>query len=240
MSSAIQLQHAYLRYLKGLSLKDVKRLHRQLFSKLEDTTLNPRIPPWVPRLVFERRLFLLFCLSNCHLKKGSTERKEFRKRTKAILRNNFRHADDSEDRKVKRALNQHSNFSRRRIKQMTRETVLKYLWKLGYEFNEKDLDTKDAKTLLWEYFNTPASETFPTRENRQGRIKALRKPRNREHKLKDVILAHPEMGWLEFVDTYGDKMPGVTHGSFRVTRCRLRKEGHEIPLLPRGRKKEEW
>ncbi len=238
---SFQLQLTYLHRLQKMAFKDLKLLHRDTFKKLKPI-FNPRIPPWMPRVVWVRRLFLYFAAKHYHFPHGHAEQRRFTRHAKDVLTHKFSGEMDSVDKQVKRELNKHSNFTIVRINAMPEESVDRYLIKLGYSW-DKDVYLKDRRHLLWEYFNLPASETWSTRTNRDGKTRKLIKPRNiamgpsGRILLKDLILENPEMDWHEFVDRYADCMPAVTHGSFRTCRWKLKQEGYHLPEHRRGRRK---
>lgn len=232
---AFQLQQVYLERIQTMKLADLKLLHKDTFDKLKPA-FRPRIPPWAPRLIWERRLFLLFAAKNYHFPRKHIERRRFMKLVKNVLTHRFAGHLDSIDKQVMRALNTHSNFTRVRINAMTEVDVDRYLVKLGYDWDSEKVTLKQRRILLWEYFNLPASETWPRRLSRVGKMEPLQKPRNwHGERLQDVILRNPTMGWIEFCDKFGDKMPSVTHGSFRGARYTLGRKGHKLPPLPKGR-----
>ncbi len=230
-----QEQQAWLAHMKKMSVKDLKILHKDTFAKLQ-ASFNPRIPPWMPRVVWERRLFLIYAARHYHYPKSHPETKRFLKHVKNVLTHKFYGDLDSIDKQVKRALNKHSNFTRERIEALGADTVDRYLMKLGYEWKPRSLSLKVRQRLLWEYFNLPASDTWRMRVNRDGKLRRLQKPRDYgSGKLRDAIIENPDMRWDDFVEKYGDTMPSVTHGSFRTTRYTLKKQGFKLPTQKRGR-----
>ncbi len=231
---AFQLQQTFLQRLQKMPLKELKFLHRETFNKLK-SKFNP---PWMPRVVWERRLFLLFASRNYH--QEGAEKKRFLSLSKDVLTSTFKgNYLESIDKQVQRTMNTHGNFTAEQIASMDLDTVERFLIKLGYEWEADSLRLRDLKQLLWEYFNLPASETWKTRTQRDGETRRLKKPHNFSMKLRDVLLENREMGWIEFCDKFGERMPAVTHGSFRTSRYDLKKMGHDMPPLKQGRPRKE-
>jgi len=232
------LQQAYMNMLRKLKVKDLKHLHQKVFAK-HKPAFSPRIPPWCPRTVFERRLFLLFAAKNYHLPKDLPESIAFIRKVKDVLTATFKGPLDTIDRQVRRDLNKHSNFSRERIGAMSREQVERYLTKLGYQYDKEKVSEEDCKELLWEYFNLPANKTWPKRINRNGETRALVKNRNfASPTLRQIIIDNPTLNWTQFCRRFGDIRPSTTHDSFRMCKSELRRMGYDIPKLVSGRNKD--
>ena len=78
----VVLQFRYLRKLRRMPLHKLKRIHKKTFLT---SAFAVKIPNWIHRTVYERRLFMLFCLKNYHFPKDHPITKEFRDRARYIL-----------------------------------------------------------------------------------------------------------------------------------------------------------
>ena len=221
-------QFNYLSMLKGLREGKLRKMHREVFRY---TKWWIKIPKWIHRSLFERRLFYWFCAKNYHYPKEHPFTREFRRKASHILSREYaKNTDPEED--ARQRLRDLANFSKANIKALEIAEVDRYLASLGL-FIEADEPVR--RKVLWEWFNRPASELVK-HQNRKGKfVRAIRRgTANNGFYLRDLILQHPTIDFEEFRDRFGDKMPTVTRNSYNVARCLLRKAGYQIPKLHSG------
>lgn len=223
---AKQLQ--FLRKLKEMKLGTLRTLHRKTFIR---TIYRVKIPKWMHRSILERRLFYFFCLKNYHYPKGHPIAIEFKERAKHVLSKDYLHTINPED-VAKQALRDSENFTITAIRSMSINEVDRYLASLSL-YVEADEDMR--RKVLWEWFNKPAHD-LPSHHNDRGiMVRPRRKGRvNNKYSLRDLILKHPLLNYLDFSEAYGKVMPTVSMASFHNARYLLRKAGYDIPRLPRG------
>ena len=220
-------QFRFLRYLKRLKPRKLRRYHRKIFPKVHPYWI--RIPRWIHRTVLERRLFYYFCLKNYHYPQDHYIYRQFKQNAKHVLSQTYiKDLDPTEQ--AKQVTKEYMSFTPTRIKSMSIVEVDRYLASLSL-FVEADEDTR--RKVLWEWFNKPGDE-LTAHFNRRGLMVRKKGPVNNKYRLRELILENPMLQYDGFVEAFGEQMPTVSRASFNNARSQLKKAGYELPILPRG------
>ena len=221
-------QMRILRKLKRTKHIILRRLHRREFS---GTPFYMKLPGWAAKDTVIRRLYYLYCYKNYHYPDDHPITIHFRKKAEKFLDPaNFveRHKEEES----RQQLEDLERFSKRNILAMDINNIDRYLAGLNLHL---DAPESQRRRVLWEYFNLPQSERIKTNNEKGNKVRRKRRGRiNNKYVLRDLILANPEMTWMEFYTTFHRVMPTVSHSSFNTSRSLLRKAGYNIPRLKTG------
>lgn len=240
-------QQKYLNYLRGLGLVALKKLHRRKFhgTKYWIKELNAHVPTRMRKNIWVRRLFLRFAAKHYHFPRGSEMRLKFLKHVRSVLQDDVLGVATKLDHEaeLRKEIHDHSNFTEEQIGKMTGAHVDKIMSWIGINILE-GVSVKRRKQALWEYFNKPLADTIPERPSRrnahtsrqrQGEIVMSKgRPKNK-YCLREYIIEDSELNFDDFASKYKKEFPHLSRGSFNVTKCILRKDGYDIPLLRAGR-----
>jgi hypothetical protein len=221
-----RLQQAYMQSLREMKVRELRGLHKRTFEALP-AQFSHAIPYWCNRLVFERRLFLVFAAKNYHLPRGTRHRAEFLKQVRKVLLNNFDEFTEQIDKQLAKEIKKNRNFSKERVKSLDIKTVDKYLAQLGIEL-KGEVQTAMRRRVLWEYFNLPAKR-MRIRKDEKFMVRRLHKKDSL--RLEQIVLKYPSIDWPTFVHHFADELPMVDNAQFREKKAYLRKKGYEIPKL---------
>ena len=220
--SLIHKQFAYLKYLRRLSLRKLRKLHDKVFR---GSRYMFSLPGGIPRDFIERRIWTYFCCKNYHYEKGHPVRTEFFRRAKEILSNTKVSELPPEEAKRERA-REHSRFSWDKIQSMPRVELERSLAVAGI-YVETTVAMK--RQLLYELYHKPKEE-LPEEVIRNNKTSAL----NNKYVLRDIVIENPRMDYSSFRKTFGNVMPTVSRTSYNSTRTHLRKAGYKLPVLRPG------
>lgn len=220
-------QQRYLAWLRRRTIRQLRAHHRTVFPKGSEFYM--KLPTWVPRYYYERRLIYFYIAKNYHL--PNPWKREFRKKALAVL--THRHEDETRaaDMSIVRELSDFRKFTAQGIANLPEDRVDVYLTRLGYMV---DLPLDYKKRILFEYYNLHRGDIVPRHSLTTG------KPVRYKIQLGTLrarILKHPDWGWPEFEAEYKSEMPGVTRKSFYDARKKLRAAGANIPILKAGRRR---
>lgn len=222
---AIERQFRYLRRLKRISEKKLRRHHNETFK---GTVFDVKVPKWMSRTVLERRLFYWYCVRNYHYGNTHPITKEFRKRARYVLSEEYL-AAVSPEQHAEEVIKEAENFTEEAIEKMRIVEVDRYLASLSLYVEGTE---EQRRKVLWEWFNRPLDSHRPFDSNgmkvrRRGRL-------NNRFRLRDLILKSPSLPYDDFVLAFGDQMPTVSRASYNQQRYLLKKAGYAIPSLPMG------
>lgn len=228
MKDVLQNQFEYLRKLKKLPEMRLRKLHKNIFR---NSRFFVKIPRWMHRSIIERRLFYYYAANNYHYPKDHAFTREFRRKAKHILSEEYLGTiDPKED--AKQRIKDLAQFNGPNIRAMSIVEVDRYLASLGL-FIDADEDLR--RQALYEWFNSKPVNLVQHHNSDNRLVRAHRKGNlNNKFYLRDLILDNPTLSFSEFRERYGEQMPTVTRESYNVQRCLLRKSGYSIPFLPRG------
>ena len=99
------------------------------------------IPNYIHRSVFERRLFILFCLQNWYYSPDAQATKKFLERAAHILSEDFVKSHENKFKEVEAELSEFENFNKKSIEQMPIKRVDRFLVGLGINIPEADEKT---------------------------------------------------------------------------------------------------
>lgn len=182
-----------------------------------------------------KKLFFLYCYKRPHLTKGTKEYNAYIEHLEQKLAEPIKF--DTRERKLRIKAGHAVVFTKPNIMQMPELEIDGYLILMGLRVKGT---LAQKRQVLWEAYQNPTTDLpkIVTDDGESKHIIRKTKFANR-FVLRDVILAHPDMGWPEFEKSrYRDLMPNVTRASFHNARSKIRAEvGEEhMPRLPYSRK----
>lgn len=210
-------QRAYLERLAAATKPELISLHDRTFKGTEYEKFRP--PSWVRREFWERRLWIYHLMNNYHLPPDHLLTRAFMDKADAFLTTPPFDNQTREELELLAEIKETRRFARDSIRAMPEETVMRYLTALGVHVDQA-LPMHAKRRCLWEIVNLPKQRTaaIETRRMRQARMDSL-------------ILKHPGMPFAPFKRKFADKLPRMTHRSWKVARQRLKTRGYKIPDL---------
>lgn len=225
-----------LNYLHELRQLTPSLLRSRYIKMFEKSKYYVKYTPDIPRDWIEKRMFYAFCLKRPCYKPGSKLLIEFQRKAKQVL------LELPEQKPQGAQLRERANsrvlFTKRNIVRMPEHEVDGYLVLLGYNV-EGTLPQK--RQALWEAYNSVSGDLPPV-FSKLGKAKYIRRKgvsQRNTYVLVDLILRYPKMGYIEFVEVFGELMPSVTSKSFHFMRNYCRKHYGEalVPRLKTGPRK---
>jgi hypothetical protein len=223
----------YLHSLRQLTPSLLRMRYDKMFGK---SKYYVKYTSDIPRDWIEQRMFYAFCMKRPCYKEGSRLLVEFRRKAREVLLQPPTSKPQGE--LLRERANSRVLFTKRNVARMPEHEVDGYLVLLGYNV-EGTLPQK--KQALWEAYNAKSGDLPPVFTS-LGKAKYIRRKgvsQRNTYVLVDLILRYPKMGYIEFVEVFGDLMPSVTAKSFYHMRnyCRKHYGEHLVPKLKTGPRK---
>lgn len=203
-------QFRFLKQIRKLSNRALRALHDETFK-----STKYRIPAkTISREECVRRLFFYTAAKAC------PEDSALLKRAKRILLAKPKDNILKEEEKILQ-LKETGYLSAENIQKLPIQEVDGYLSVLGLYI---EAEPEVRRVILTKYFSEPNALRETHLNIRQ---------RNR-FVLRDLIIEHPNLSYLEFKSKFGNVMPTTTRESFNSARKKLRKAGYQLGNLRPG------